>query len=112
MPKGEKGSGGAGAACSTQAGIPATLMGATARDRRVLIVPVVNCLANGVTWSKKNIPIIGFAELFLSEPVGLRANGWPDPAFPFSTDVYAEFVDMVKPGNDGGTLRDLAQLYR
>jgi Putative Flp pilus-assembly TadE/G-like len=73
-------------------------------DRRVLIVAIINCTDEGVTGGS-NPPMLpqAFAKFFMNEPVR------DDPA---DFTLWAEFIDVVRPGNDDGVLRDMVQLYR
>ncbi len=72
------------------------------RDRRVLIVAVVNCIEQGLHGNRDNVPVIAFARMFMTEPVGDA----PDH------DLYGEVLGVLQPGGDDGVLHDFPQLYR
>ncbi len=71
-------------------------------DRRVLIVAVINCLEHDVHGNTDDVPVVAFAEMFMTEPVG----GPPEH------DLYAEMLGVLEPGGDDGVLHDFPQLYR
>lgn len=68
--------------------------------RRVIRVAVVNCAPslNGRTTT----PVVAFARVFLTEPVGDTPN----------VQVIGEIIDVVEPGADDVVLRQIVQLYR
>jgi hypothetical protein len=72
------------------------------RDRRVLIVAVVNCIEQGIQGNRDDVPVVAFARMFMTEPVG---DG-PDH------DLYAEVLGVLQPGGDDGVLHEFPQLYR
>jgi hypothetical protein len=69
-------------------------------DRRVLQAAIINCQSLGLVGAaQSSIPVAGFAKLFLTLPLQRS-----------QTDLYAEIIGLMKPG-DGGNF-DLVQLYR
>jgi Putative Flp pilus-assembly TadE/G-like len=72
------------------------------RDRRVLIVAVVNCVEQNIHGNRDQVPVVAFAKMFMTEPVGDA----PDH------DLYAEVLGVLEPGGDDGVLHDFPQLYR
>jgi hypothetical protein len=72
------------------------------RDRRVLIVAVVNCIEQGIQGNRDDVPVVAFARMFMTEPVG---DGPED-------DLYAEVLGVVRPGGNDGVLHEFPQLYR
>jgi Flp pilus assembly protein TadG len=71
-------------------------------DRRIFNVAIVdNCLDDPPT-GRTTLPVMGYARMFLTEPVG-------------GDDViWAEMVGLLGPGDRGGRqiLRDIVQLHR
>jgi hypothetical protein len=88
-PKGENG----GATCSNQ-----TPIDNPARDRRVFLTAVVNCLAHNVHGNEDNVPVIAFARMFLTEPV---SN---------ADDVFVEVLGVAEPGD--ADVHEFPVLYR
>jgi hypothetical protein len=72
------------------------------RDRRTLIVAVINCMEHNVHGNTDDVPVVAFAEMFMTEPVGDA----PDH------DLYAEMLGVLEPGGEDGVLHDFPQLYR
>ena len=71
-------------------------------DRRTLIVAVVNCLEHNIHGNTDDVPVVAFAKMFMTEPVGDA----PDH------DLYAEMLGVLEPGGEDGVLHDFPQLYR
>jgi hypothetical protein len=71
-------------------------------DRRTLIVAVVNCIEHNVHGNTDDVPVVAFAKMFMTEPVGDA----PDH------DLYAEMLGVLEPGGEDGVLHDFPQLYR
>lgn len=73
--------------------------------RRVMTAAVVDCSANGVSAGSSNVPVLGFAELFLMAPVGLDGTD----------GVSVEIVGQVGPDPaetlTDAVLRDVVRLY-
>jgi hypothetical protein len=74
------------------------------RDRRVLIGAVINCREHGIRGRTDDVPVIAFAEMFLTEPVGMDGAS--------TDDIWIEMIGVVEPGADDGVLHDYIQLYR
>lgn len=74
-------------------------------NRRNMIVAVINCIEHSVSGSAKDVPVIVFLEMFLTEPAG-------DPGDNSNHDIYAEVVDTVQPGGSNGVLHEFPVLYR
>ena len=68
----------------------------------MLIVAVINCLEHNVQGNTDDVPVVAFAKMFMTEPVG----GPPE------NDLYAEMLGVLEPGGDDGVLHDFPQLYR
>jgi hypothetical protein len=94
--------------CSTQPGI-----NNPSRDRRVLTMAVVNCYASGINGSANDVHPVAYAQMFLTEPVGLSidVDGNYDPSSNTS-DYYAEVVGVVKPNDQSGVYHVQPILYR
>ena len=74
------------------------------RDRRRLIVAVINCVEQGINGAVNDVPVIAFADMFLTEPVGIDATN--------EDDIWAEMLGVIEPGTDDGVLHEYPQLYR
>ncbi len=74
------------------------------RDRRVLIVAVMNCIEHGVAGNSPDVPVIDFMEVFLTEPIGAEASN--------EDDIWGEVQGVVNPGADDGVLHEFPVLYR
>ena len=74
------------------------------RDRRVMIVAVINCLEHGISGNASGVPVEAFVRMFLTEPVGLDGAS--------VEDIYAETLGVVEPGDFDGVLHDFPVLYR
>jgi len=87
------------AAASSVSGIDTTTGGT---DRRILIVPVINCLAQSVSGSgsNANVPAAGFAKFFITQPWSAQSNY-----------LYGEMTGLVGL-NDKITILNQVQLYR
>ena len=72
-------------------------------DRMLLAIAIVNCLDDGpLNGNEDDVPTIGFAKVFLSEPVGEP----PDMSF------YLEIVDIVNLGDLNVDVHNIVQLYK
>ena len=72
-------------------------------NRMLLAIAIVNCLDDGpLNGNEDDVPTIGFAKVFLSEPVGEP----PDMSF------YFEIVDVVYPGEANVDIHNIVQLYK
>ena len=71
-------------------------------DRRNLIVAVINCNEHNIHGNTDDVPVIAFAEMFLTEPAGDTPN----------SELYAEMLGVLEPGGEDGVLHDFPQLYR
>lgn len=72
-------------------------------DRMMLAIAIVNCLDDGpLNGNENDVPTIGFAKVFLSEPVGEP----PDMSF------YLEIVEVVFPGDLNVDVHNIVQLYK
>jgi hypothetical protein len=74
------------------------------RDRRVLIVAVINCLEHDVRGAATDVPVVKFAEIFLTEGVGFNGGS--------VEDVYVEVLGVVEPNGEDGILKEYPVLYR
>jgi Flp pilus assembly protein TadG len=73
-------------------------------DRRVLLIAVINCKEQGINGAADNVPIEGFALMFMTEPIGLDGSS--------VDDVYGEMIGIVKPNTSDGVLHEFPVLYR
>ena len=72
-------------------------------DRMLLAIAIVNCLDDGpLNGNEDDVPTVGFAKVFLSEPVG------PPPDMSF----YFEIVEIVFPGTLNTDIHNIVQLYK
>ena len=72
-------------------------------DRMLLVIAIINCLDDGpLNGNEDDVPTIGFAKVFLTEPVGAP----PDMSF------YLEIVDVVFPGDLNVDVHNIVQLYK
>lgn len=74
------------------------------RDRRLLVMAVINCLEHGVNGNASDVPVIAFAKMFFTEPVGIEGAGFDD--------IYAETLGVIEAGDADGILHDYPVLYR
>lgn len=74
------------------------------RDRRIMIMAVINCLEHDIRGSASDVPVEAFVRMFLTEPVGLDGSS--------TEDIYAETLGVVNPGDFDGVLHDFPVLYR
>lgn len=82
------------------------------RDRRVLPVAIVNCMANLARLNDgQSVPVEGYAEVFLTEPMSASSSSlrWWDAR---DADLYLEVIGVVRPGLQASTLREYPVLYR
>jgi Flp pilus assembly protein TadG len=85
-------------------------------DRRIFHAAVLNCQALNASGtygpihggSGNLLPVVAFAQFFLTEPVGGDKNNTAVA----DGDVWAEMVRIDKPGEANSVARDLVQLYR
>jgi hypothetical protein len=69
----------------------------------LLHVAVVNCAEHGPLQGREtNVPVLTFAEFFITQPLGAGAEG----------TIYVETVRMVEPGTASDIAQDIVQLYR
>ncbi len=73
-------------------------------DRRTMIFAVVNCLCNTIHGNESDVPVVGWMETFMTEPVSKPGGG--------SMEYYFEFVEEIKAGNDDGVLHTIIELRR
>jgi len=98
---------GNGKYCSSKAGVDTPK-----RDRRLLYVAVVNCVATGLKGSSKSgVTAVAYLKVFLTEPVGFKADGTWDGTGA-AKDVYGEVVDVITRNDPANLLRVYPVLYR
>jgi hypothetical protein len=92
-----------------RSGVPACYTGGTLSDnpdRRLLHVAIVNCGALALNGNQPDVPVAAFGKFFLTHPVKSGSD----------QVVYAEMVELVRPGGGGGggggVATDMVQLYR
>ena len=76
------------------------------RDRRVLLLAVINCKEHNVRGAMDNVPVENFAIMFLTEPV------IADPADNNADGIYGELLGVVKANTSNGVLHEFPVLYR
>src|SRR6266700_2038948 len=99
---------GNGKYCSNKAGINTPL-----RDRRMLIVAVVNCHANSLNGGggKNGVTAVAWLKVFLTEPIGFDTGGaWVGTTN--AKDVYGEVIDVIKPNDQSHVVHVYPVLYR
>jgi hypothetical protein len=74
------------------------------RDRRKFYVAVINCLEHDIRGRTDDVPVVAFAEMFMTEPVGMDGAS--------TDDIWVEMLGVAEPGGDDGVLHDFPQLYR
>jgi hypothetical protein len=94
-----------GPICSSQ-----TPINTPNRDRRTLIMSVVNCKASGLHGSQSNVPVVAYVKMFVTEPMGLDASGGTSSGN--VNNIYGEVEGVIKPGDVTGTLHQSPLLYR
>jgi hypothetical protein len=90
------------------------------RDRRTLIMAVVNCGAVNLrgktanTGSYSGIPVTSIVKMFMTEPMGLQedATGKVTGDSSSSNNIYGEVLGTVTPGDTSGALHVIPVLYR
>ena len=88
-------------------------------DRRVLYVPIVNCIGDAAKIAE-GAPVKAYAKIFLTEPAGHVA--WSDKVRTIDgatlrwptiiPDIAYEIVDVVKPDDSSGRLHVYPTLFR
>jgi hypothetical protein len=81
-----------------------------ARDRRVLPIAVVNCLEDPPTGNTDLNNVVGYLDVFLTEPVG-NENWWCLTS-PCNQDIYVEVISFVRANTQKSVLREYPVLYR
>ena len=110
IPSGENG----GATCTTPG------VNNTSRDRRVMTMAVVNCLAaNGGAGlqgnnTASNIPVVAYVQVFMTEPMGMTedATGKVTGFSNSSNNLYGETVGLAAPNDSSGVYHVYPVLYR
>jgi hypothetical protein len=74
------------------------------RDRRVLTVAVVNCRENDIRGQSSQVPVVAYARMFITEPVGSAA--------PSEDDLYVEMLGVAMPNDQSGIVHDYPVLFR
>jgi len=91
-----------------------------ARDRRMLMMAVINCNATGLHGNTSNsgtytgIPVTSYVKMFMTEPMGLQedATGKVTGFSNSSNNLYGEVLGTVKPSDQSGVLHVVPVLYR
>ncbi|HEX6963534.1 MAG TPA: pilus assembly protein TadG-related protein [Lacipirellula sp.] len=93
-------------------------------DRRIIYAAVLNCQELQAADPDGKIagasdgpqPVEAFVKMFITEPVekeaGDTGGGREDDVSTSQFTLWAELVNVVRPGDDDGVLRDIVQLYR
>jgi hypothetical protein len=69
---------------------PTGIPPASAPDRRVLSIAIINCIDEGVGANSTDAPILKFIDVFLVEPSAARGNGASQVTE--NSDVYVEII--------------------
>jgi hypothetical protein len=80
------------------------------RDRRLLVMAVVNCQAWGIAGRVGPVNVVAYVQMFLTEPVGLDSTGSPTNGN--LDNIYGEVAGVIKPGDKTGVLHQSPALYR
>jgi hypothetical protein len=81
------------------------------RDRRVIPIAIVNCRSVQTSGDRDNIPVIAYAEAFLTEPVGAADSDlrwWNGD----SDDVFMEILGTARPDLPETVQREYPVLVR
>ena len=76
------------------------------RDRRTLIMAVVNCIDQAVQGSADDVEVEAWARVFITEPIERQGP---------STDkntIWGELIGVVEPDDGSGVLHEFPVLYR
>jgi hypothetical protein len=76
------------------------------RDRRVMIIAVINCIEHNIHGAADNVPVENFGVMFLTEPVMDNAGGAPGEG------IFGEMLGIVKANTSNGVLHEFPVLYR
>lgn len=71
-------------------------------DRRVLYAAIINCNAQALSPGNGGYQAFAFGKFFMIRPMS-------DPP---NATMYVELVDVARPGDGSGVVRDMVQLYR
>ena len=80
---------------------PGITPSASAVDRRVLTVAVVNCTAEGVRGKTTDVHVTKWIDIFLTEPSMARTVGTPTE----NSDVYVEIIGQTRNATDEGAVQ-------
>ena len=70
----------------------------------MLTVAIINCREHDIRGQRDDIPVIAFARMFITEPVGYESGS--------EDDLYVEMLGVAEPGDESGVLHDYPVLYR
>lgn len=73
--------------------------------RRVVVAAMVDCGANGVTAGSQDVPVLGFAEVFLMAPVGL------DGSDTLAVEILGEVGSRPSENETDAIVRNVVRLY-
>jgi hypothetical protein len=76
------------------------------RDRRTLIMAVVNCIDQNVQGSADDVEVENWARVFITEPVE-RLGPSKD-----KNTIWGELIGIVEPDDGSGVLHEFPVLYR
>lgn len=71
-------------------------------DRRIIYGAIINCNAQNLTPGNGGYQAFAFGKFFMIRPMS-------DPP---NATMYVELVDVARPGDGSGVVRDMVQLYR
>ena len=71
-------------------------------DRRILYAAIINCKAQALSPGNGGYQAFAFGKFFMIRPMS-------DPP---NATMYVELVDVARPGDGTGVVRDMVQLYR
>ena len=72
-------------------------------DRRTMVFAVVNCLCNSIQGNESDVPVVGWMETFMTEPVSKPGSG--------GMEYYFEFIKEIKVGNSD-TIHNIIEIKR
>lgn len=77
------------------------------KDRRVMVIAVINCKEENIHGARDNVPVENFAVMFLTEPVFQEGSG-----VNADSGIYGEMLGIVKANTSNGVLHEFPVLYR
>jgi Flp pilus assembly protein TadG len=94
-----------GPTCATPVSEPSDMD--MVKDRRVMVIAVINCKENNIRGARDGVPVENFAVMFLTEPVFQEGSG-----VNADSGIYGEMLGIVKANTENGVLHEFPVLYR